>query len=183
MSKHILCWGYLLWLEGTYLGQGVPTLDRGYPPWPGGTHLGWGVPTLPGIGYPPLPDTCRNNLRHTTYTGGNKKVLHKHRRLTARTAYQHSLLCLGVSPPSHPLPRKDLGPETRRYPLPLERTRDQCPCGSPPPPLNRQTPIKHILPSYAGGNKLIWNKINYEQVSGSCKKYGDRVPWCPVLLN
>ena len=71
--------GYLPWLGGTYLGQGVPTLARGYLPWlgvptlaggvptlagrdtpqlgvptlAGGTYLGQGIPTLAGMGYPP----------------------------------------------------------------------------------------------------------------------------------
>ena len=48
--------------EGTSLGRGVPTFDRGYLPWMGdtylgqeGTYLGWGVPTLT-VGVPTLAE-------------------------------------------------------------------------------------------------------------------------------
>ena len=53
-----LCWGYVPWPRGTYLGQGgtylgqgAPTLAGGYLPWLGGTYLAWGVPTLVGDSY------------------------------------------------------------------------------------------------------------------------------------
>ena len=84
--------GYLPWMGGTNLGQGVPTLA-------GGTYLGQGVPILAGgylpwpKGYLPCPRWYPSGVnrqtpvktvpsRRTTYAGGNYRKLVK-RVLTA----------------------------------------------------------------------------------------------------
>ena len=41
--------GYLLWLGGTYLGWGVPTLARRVPTLAGGTYPGQGYLPWPGV--------------------------------------------------------------------------------------------------------------------------------------
>ena len=72
-------WGYLPWIGCIYLGQRVPTLDRGYLcwtegylPWMRGTYLGQGVSTLSGgasLGYRYLPCMGVPTMDRGTYLG------------------------------------------------------------------------------------------------------------------